>query len=164
MLLGSTFGGLELMSSGAAAGCVVDAVGASSQGTLPAIVGAVNGVGSLSSMVGVSLVSTLLESMGWQGIFQTLSAMATLAAAVLLSTLAIKPSSFVHDTSLHSRKSPLVIHPLPTHSSPPLSCSQPSGFRRPPPSNGTYGNGSSVKQQPGLLGGLQLETRKPKVE
>lgn len=86
-LIGTTFGGLELMSSGSAAGCVVDAVGGSSQATLPAIVGAVSGFGSLASMVGVSLVSTLLDRVGWLGIFRFSAASALLSALVLIFAL-----------------------------------------------------------------------------
>ena len=75
------------MASGSAAGCIVDAVGGSNQGTLPAIVGAVNGFGSFASMVGVSSVSTLLGAVGWRGVFRTGAAMAGLAALALLPTL-----------------------------------------------------------------------------
>jgi len=87
MLLGSTFGGLELMASGSAAGCIVDAVGGTSQGTLPAIVGAINGFGSFASMVGVSSVSALLDTFGWHGVFRAGACNACLAALVLLPTV-----------------------------------------------------------------------------
>jgi len=69
-LIGATFGGLELMSSGSAAGCIVDAIGSSGPDAMPAIVGAVNGLGSLAALFGVSFVPAALDVLGWDGLFQ----------------------------------------------------------------------------------------------
>ena len=87
LLTGSTFGGLELLGSGGAAGCVVDMVGGSLGGTIPGIVGAITGLGSLASLAAVSSVSTLLDLLGWRRLFTVGAALALAAAFALLPTM-----------------------------------------------------------------------------
>lgn len=84
LVLGTTFGGLELIASGSAAGCVVDGVGGLSQGTLPAIIGAINGFGSLASMAVMLVLPSMLDLIGWSGLFHACAGAGGLAALVLL--------------------------------------------------------------------------------
>ena len=85
-LLGTTFGGLDLLASGLAAGCVIDEVGGSVH-DISTIVGAVSGLGSLASLLAVSGVSALLRLLGWERLFR-LFALLGLAAGLVMVPLA----------------------------------------------------------------------------
>lgn len=109
--IGSTYGGLELMSSGSAAGCIVDAIGGDGPGAIPAIVAAVNALGSLSSLCCVAFVTSLLEWFGWDGVFRLGALMAAASGLVMLplaSHLSHSASSGVAEGSLplSPRRSP----------------------------------------------------------
>jgi len=100
--IGSTYGGLELMSSGSAAGCIVDAIGGDGPGAIPAIVAAVNALGSLSSLCCVAFVTSLLEWFGWDGVFRLGALMAAASGLVMLplaSHLSHSASHLSHSAS-----------------------------------------------------------------
>jgi len=91
LVLGGTFGGLELIGSGATAGCVVDQVGGSMGGTIPSIVGAIGGLASLSSLLSVSAATALLDKLDWPSLFNAGALLALLASIALLPTLRPPP-------------------------------------------------------------------------
>ena len=52
--------------------------------TVPAIVGTLTGLGSLASLFAVSGVSSLLDLLGWEGLYASGGMLALLSCAVLL--------------------------------------------------------------------------------
>ena len=85
--IGTVFSGLELIGSGATAGCVTEHVGGSQATTLPSIIAVINGSGSLGAMVAILFVSSLVDAIGWRGLFNALACCALGAAAILVPTM-----------------------------------------------------------------------------
>ena len=85
--IGTVFSGLELIGSGATAGCVTETVGGSQSATLPAICSLVNGCGSVGSLVAVMFVSALVEVIGWRGLFRSAALSAVVAGCLLIPTM-----------------------------------------------------------------------------
>ena len=66
--------------------------------TIPAIVGALTGFGSLASLLAVSAVSSLLHLLGWQGLYAAGGMLALLSCAVLVP-MALRPPAAARTTA-----------------------------------------------------------------